>query len=292
MLGLTHALVVPSAGAGLFAGTAAIIRLNERDTVVKANAGLVVALGAKGQEIAGGSKAAALAQLRESFEDARDYRANKASFNAGNRRDYPLSRHDLEAIIPVLDRKIPLIVQVERAADIERVIEFANSNRIRLIISGAEEGWRVADKLAANKIPVIMDPILNLPASYDSLGARLDNAKLLNEAGVTLIFTGMSWHNTHNAYLVRQSAGNAVANGLPYQVALAAVTVNPAKIFGLTDIGDLAVGSPANLVLWSGDPFEPSTIVEKVWMAGIEQPLVSRATRLRDRYFSRLQQPN
>lgn len=288
MLGLTHALVTPSAQAGLFAGTAAIIKLSETGTVVKSAAGMVVQLGAAGSEIAGGSRAAAMAQLREAFEDARDYRANKASYNSGQRRAYRLSRHDLEALLPVLDRKLPLIVYVDRAADIRRVIDFAKANKIRIILAGVEEGWRVAEQIAAQQIAVIIDPINNLPSSYETLGSRLDNAKILHDAGVTLLFTGMSWHSTHNAYLVRQSAGNAVANGLPYAAALAAVTTNPAKVFGISGVGDIKVGAAANLVLWSGDPFEPSTTVEKLIMDGRDQPLVSRATRLRERYFSQL----
>lgn len=289
MLGLSHALVQPDSDAGLFAGTAAIIQLTETDTIVVNAAAMVVKLGAQGKSIAGGSRAAAMAQLREAFEDARDYRANRDSFNRGNRRDYQLSRHDLAALIPVLQRRIPLLVHVDRAVDIVRVVEFANNNNLKLIIAGAEEGWRVANVLAKNKVPVIIDPIANLPSSYDTLGARLDNAKLLDDAGVTLLFTGMSWHNTHNAYLVRQSAGNAVANGLSYQTAIQALTSNPAKVFGLKNLGEVKRGAEANLVLWSADPLEPSTVVEKVLIKGVDQPLISRATRLRDRYFSRLQ---
>lgn len=289
MLGLTHALVQPDSDAGLFAGSAAIISLGaEAETIKVANAGMVLKLGSQGKDISGGSRAVTMALLREAFEDARDYRANKDGFNRGARRDYQLSRHDLEALIPVLQRRVPLIVHVERAVDIERTIDLANNYNLRLIIVGAEEGWRVAGKLAENKVPVIMDPIANLPTSYDTLGARLDNARILDEAGVTLLFTGMGWHNTHNAYLVRQSAGNAVANGLPYQSAIKAMTSNPAKVFGLKGLGEVSEGADANLVIWSGDPLEPATIAEKVLIDGIDQPLQSRATRLRDRYFSRL----
>jgi len=290
MLGLSHALVQPDSDGGLFAGTATIIQMSAQDTVQVSAAGMVVKLGSTGQKFAGGSRAAAMALLREAIEDARDYRANKDSFNRGARREYQLSRHDLEALVPVIQGRIPLIVHVDRAVDIERTIEFAKRNKLKLIIAGAEEGWRVAESLAKNNVPVIMDPISNLPTSYDHLGARLDNAKLLDDAGVTLLFTGMSWHNTHNAYLVRQSAGNAVANGLSYQTALAAMTTNPAKVFGLKGLGSIAEGNQANVVIWSADPLEPSTIVEKVFLNGVDQPLVSRATRLRDRYFSRLKQ--
>lgn len=287
MLGLTHALVQPAAKVGLFAGTAAIIQLSETDTVRVSNAAMVMKLGPHGKNVAGGSRAAAMAQLREAVEDTRDYANNKDSYNRGNRRDYALSRHDLQALVPVVTGRMPLIVHVDRAVDIERIIDFTKSKNIRLIIAGAAEGWRVAKKLADNKIPVIIDPINNLPSSYDTLGSRLDNAKILDEAGVTILLTGMSWHNTHNAYLVRQSAGNAVANGLSYATAIKSMTSTPAKVFGLKDMGEVKAGSYANLVLWSGDPLETSTIVEKVLINGVDQPLVSRATRLRDRYFGK-----
>ncbi|MFT5612015.1 MAG: imidazolonepropionase-like amidohydrolase, partial [Polaribacter sp.] len=177
MLGLTHAVVQPNSKGGLFAGTAAIIKLTDRDTVQQTSVAMVVKLGSHGQRLAGGSRAAAMAMLREAFEDARDYRDNRDSFNKGARRDYPLSRHDLAALIPVLEGRMPLIVHVDRAVDIERVIDFATNNKLNLIIASADEGWRVAEKLAANKVPVIIDPMSNLPSSYDSLGARLDNAK-------------------------------------------------------------------------------------------------------------------
>ena len=285
MLGLTHAVVQPNSKGGLFAGTAAIIKLTDRDTVQQTSAAMVVKLGSQGQRLAGGSRAAAMAMLREAFEDARDYRDNRDSFNRGARRDYPLSRHDLEALIPVLEGRMPLIVHVDRAVDIERVIDFAALNKVKLIIASADEGWRVAEKIAANKVPVIIDPMSNLPSSYDSLGARLDNAKLLNDAGVTLLFTG---GGSHKAQLVRQSAGNAVANGLPYNAAIKAMTSNPAQVFGMDNMGNISEGSIANVVIWSGDPLEQSTSVESVFIEGVDQPLVSRNTRLRDRYFSRL----
>jgi len=288
MLGLTHALVVPNSEGGLFAGIASIIRLTDTDAVLKSEAAMVVTLGAQGKMLAGGSRAAAIALLREAFEDARDYRANKATFDTGNRREYQLSRRDLDALEPVLDGRLPLLVYVDRAIDIERVVKLAKQFDLKLIIAGAIEGWRVAQLLADNNVPVIIDPIMNLPTSYDTLGARLDNAKRLDEAGVTLLLTGMSWHNTHNAYLVRQSAGNAVANGLAYSAAIEALTINPAKVFDLDGIGKIAEGAKANLVLWSADPLEPSARAELVIIDGVDYPLQSRATRLRDRYYLKL----
>ena len=284
-LGITHSLIQPSSGKGLFAGTAAVVKLSDSDNVVVEKAAMVVSLGQAGSKLAGGSRAAAMSLLREAIEDARDYLKNKDSYQRGNRRAYSLSRHDLEALVPVVQRRLPLLVRVERASDIERILQFAKNQKITLILSGVAEGWRVADKIAEAKVPVIFDPINNLPSAYETLGSRLDNAKLLHEAGVRLMFTGMGWQNTHNAYLVRQSAGNAVANGLPYHVAIQAITSNPAQIFGLPGYGEIMVGADATLVLWSGDPLEVMSNPDLVLIEGKEYSLQSRATRLRDRYY-------
>lgn len=288
MYGITHSLVQPLSDAGLFAGTAAVVNLGDSDNIEVTSAAMVVTLGEYGSEVAGGSRAAAMAQLREAIEDARDYARNKDGFNRGSRRDYQLSRHDLEALVPVVQRRLPLLVYVDRASDIERVLKFAKDYKLTLILAGVSEGWRVADKIAAANVPVIFDPINNLPSSYETLGARLDNAKLLNDAGVTMMFTGMGWQNSHNAYLVRQSAGNAVANGLPYEKAIQAITSNPAKIFGLPGYGEVKKGAKASLVLWSGDPLEMTSAPEIVLINGKNYALTSRSTRLRDRYLNRL----
>jgi len=289
-LGVSHSLIQPKNGAGLFAGNAAVVKLSESENIVIDKAAMVVSLGQAGSELAGGSRAAAMSLLREAIEDARDYINNKDSYNLGNRRDYSLSRHDLEALVPVVQRRQPLLVRVERASDIERVLSFAKQQKITLILSGVSEGWRVADQIAEAKVPVIFDPINNLPSSYETLGSRLDNANLLHQAGVKLMFTGMGFQNTHNAYLVRQSAGNAVANGLPYNVAIQAITTNPAQIFGLPGYGEIKVGADATLVLWSGDPLEVMSNPDLVLIDGQEYSLESRATRLRDRYYQRVSQ--
>lgn len=283
-LGVTHTLVQPSNGVGLFAGTAAIIKLVD-DAIVVEQAAMNVSLGEQGSALAGGSRAAAMGLLREAIEDARDYAKNRADFNRGSRRSYRMSRHDLEALVPVVQRRLPLLVRVERASEILKVLEFAQQQKVTLILSGVSEGWRVAAQIAKAEVPVILDPINNLPVSYETLGARLDNAALLNEAGVTLMFTGMGWQNTHNAHLVRQSAGNAVANGLPYAVAIKALTENPAKILGIPDFGSIKIGAKTSLVVWSGDPLEVTSQPEAVVVDGQLQSLVSRSTRLRDRYY-------
>ena len=289
--GLTHALVMPKSSGGIFAGQAAVIHLGPSgNTVVNDSVAVVVELGEAGAKHAGGSRAAALAMLREALDDALDYRQNKAEVLAGNRRSYALSLHDLEALQPVITGDKPLIVKIHRASDIEAVLALANSYGLKLILSGASEGWRVADKLAAAEVPVIMCPTQNLPRSYESLGSRLDNAALLHAAGVSVLFMSTSYDQTHNAYLVRQSAGNAAANGMDKSAAIAAMTSNPARVFKMHNAGDIAVGNEANLVLWGGDPLELTSEAELVLIKGQRIPMVSRSTQLRDRYFQKLQE--
>jgi len=176
-----------------------------------------------------------------------------------------------------------VVFGADRAGDILQVLAFAAENGLDAVISGGAEAWQVADRLAEAGVPVLLNPMLNLPGNFDQLGARLDNAALPNEAGVTIAFTGAG---THHARKQRQAAGNAVAHGLPWQAALAALTVNPARIFGLEDgAGALRPGSPADLVVWSGDPLEVTSAADQVIVGGRLVPMVSRQTLLRDRYL-------
>lgn len=140
----------------------------------------------------------------------------------------------------------------------------------------------VAETLAKADVPVLLNPLQNLPSSFDALGSRLDNAAILHAAGVTIAFSGAG---SHNARKLRQMAGNAVTHGLPHDAALAALTRNPAEIFGVEDHqGSIEKGRPANLVLWSADPLEVTTLAERVVINGIDIPMTSRQTELRDRY--------
>lgn len=177
------------------------------------------------------------------------------------------------------------VFDVNGAADILQVLRFSTQHGLRPVISGGAEAWMVADRLAESGVPVVLDPLGNLPASFDQVGARMDNAALLYAAGVTIAFGGAG---VHNARKLRQAAGNAVAHGLPYEAALAALTVNPAMIFELGPLhGTLEEGSRGDLVVWSGDPLEVTSVAEQVVIEGRSIPMVSRQTLLRDRYLER-----
>ena len=178
-----------------------------------------------------------------------------------------------------------VLFDVERASDILQVLAFSAENNLNAVISGGTEAWMVADQLAESGVPVLLDPLMNLPVSFDQLGARLDNAAILYDAGVTIAFTAEG-DSPHNARKLRQAAGIAVANGLPHEAALAGLTVNPASIFSLpAGYGTITPNTAANLVIWSGDPLEVTAIADQVVLNGKLIPMVSRQTLLRDRYL-------
>jgi imidazolonepropionase-like amidohydrolase len=175
------------------------------------------------------------------------------------------------------------VFNVDRASDILETIRFAEKYGFDLIVSGGREAWMVARELAAAKVPVLLDPLANLPSNFDSLGSRLDNAAILQAAGVVVAINGGA---SHNARTQRQMAGNAVSYGLPHEAGIAALTINPAQIFGVSDQqGSIKNDMPANLVLWSGDPLEVTSAAEIVVINGKLIPMESRQTKLRDRYL-------
>ena len=285
--GVTRTLVTPYPGHDLFAGQATIFSLSgEHTPILKRTAAIYAQFGEQGAALAGGSRAAALMQLNKALDDAREFAEHREAIRRGEWRELSLPADDLEALLDLVDGEIPLIVGVERASDIVSLLRFAKRQEIRLVIAGGAEAWMVAAQLAEAKVPVILDPMDNIPGSFQSLGQRADNAALLHKAGVEVIFTGPGFQSSHNAYLVRQAAGNAVANGMPYDAALKAFTLTPARVFGgATEYGRIAPGLQAELVIWDGDPLEVTSEPVQVIIGGKAVAMVSRATRLRDRYM-------
>lgn len=177
------------------------------------------------------------------------------------------------------------VFHAHRASDILQVLDFAAEHGFNPVISGASEAWKVADRLAQAGVPVLIDPLINLPYDFDQLGARLDAPALLAAAGVSFGF--ITGDPTHNARALRYGAGVAVAHGLPWQAALAAITINPARMLGVDhQTGTIEVHQRANIVIWSGDPLEATTVADLVIINGKPDPMVSRQTLLRDRYFA------
>lgn len=269
---------------GLFAGQAAVIHLARgTDILVRPNVAMVAPFGEAGAQVAGGARGAEYVLFKETLDEVRLYAANRQAYQRADLRDLSLSRADLEALIPVVEGRMPVIVTVNRAADILQVLRLAEEENIRVILDGAVEGWLVADRIAAARVPVLLNPLDNLPDNFERRAARQENAARLHAAGVVIAIKGNEG-STHRARDVRYNAGNAVANGLPYEAAIAAITVNPARIFGQDGFGALAAGQAADVVIWSGDPLEPLSQPEAVFIAGAEQPLQARNLELRDRY--------
>jgi imidazolonepropionase-like amidohydrolase len=282
-LGMTTAATLPAGG--LIAGQGAVIDLwgdAPADMIVAPRAAMRADYDESATGVTGGTRGGAALRLREVLEDARFWAANRAAFNRGESRELAQSRLDLEALQPVLAGTMPLVVEVQRASDILAVLAIAREFGLRVVILGGAEAWMVADELARARVPVILKPLTNAPASFERLGARFDNAALLHAAGVGVAFTTFE---NHRAFSVLQEAGNAVRYGLPWDAALRAVTLTPAEIYGVEGLtGSIEPGKAANLVVWSDDPFEVSGRAETVVIRGRVVPEWSRQRELFERY--------
>jgi hypothetical protein len=280
-------MLAPSAEAGgkgvggtIIAGQGSIAHLD--GSLVPTARALFVDIGGDASTLSGGSRAAQFMLLQQAFTEVR----SPKSLLPGDAR--LLTPGGRQALTTYLDGSAPIVFDVDRASDIRRVIDFAQRHKVRVAIKGASEAWRVAPELAMARIPVILNPLDNLPASFDAVGATLENAARLSSAGVKIAFS-FDDPQPHNIRKLRQAAGNAVAHGLPWEAALAALTRNPAEIFGVTAAnGTLERGHPADLVLWSGDPLEVTTLADRVFIQGEAQDMRSRQTELRDRYLRKL----
>ncbi|MDX3908470.1 MAG: amidohydrolase family protein [Sphingobium sp.] len=291
--GVTRAVVVPSAGASIFAGQGAIIDLGaDMNAITQARAFQYVELGEAGADKAGGSRAAAQLMFRTLLGEAQDYARNPAAYD-GRSKDNLLLRADAKALVPVVQGKVPLLVHVERSADILSVIalreEFA---ALKIVLVGASEGWRVAPQIAAARIPVIAAGLTDLPSSFEKLAATQSNVGRMMEAGV-LVALGLTEGN--DAVQLRwamQQAGNMVAlqkipgaTGLSWGQAFRTITSAPAEALGVGDrLGSLRAGRVGDVVIWDGDPLELSSAATAVFIDGKQQPLENRQTKLRDRY--------
>lgn len=284
--GLTRAMVIPvSSATPPFNGLGAVLRLSEGAEILDLPQAAVVAeVGGMAAPKSGGSRSAQWMSIRSALDAARRSSASKGS--ADTDKSALLSASNVSALLPVLHRKIPLVIIAYRESDLRQAVALADDYGIRIVIIGADEGWRVADLLASHKIPVVLDPYASTPATYDQIGARLDNAALLDRAGVIISFKAAFVHVSHNAGIaIREGAGVAVANGLPWSHALKALTTNPAETWGIAGhYGTLQLGKDADLVMWDGDPLEPSSAPAMVLVRGKQVSLETRQTDLEKRY--------
>jgi imidazolonepropionase-like amidohydrolase len=204
-------------------------------------------------------------------------------------KNMELHPRDLKALYKLVNDDLPLIIKANRASDLLKLIKLKETYDLNLIIMGAQEAGLVASNIAKSKIPLIINPINNIPGSFDELGANIELAGKLEDLGITLMFNAPRDHNYH---LIRQGAGVAVANGMSYAGALKAITLSPVEVFNLGNRGEIASGKIADLIIWDADPLEPSSMPEKVFINGKDIDLTSRMSRLTERYTKNKEKPN
>jgi len=274
--GVTSAIVAPRGG--LVAGQATFVSLAGTQAPLRTVA-MQAALGPGANAMS--SRGYAVERLRELLDDVDAYRKNRGGFERNQARRLVANRLDLEALIPVLERRTLLVISASSEVDIRAALAIAAERKLAIAIADGAEAWRVATELAAAKVPVLIDPTANLPGSIGATDVRDDAPAILAKAGVTLAISTLG--SASMVRTLRQLAGVAVANGLPWSAGLAAITTAPAKVFGV-DRGTLARGAVADVVVWTGDPLELASRAETVIVGGVVQSLASHQTRLRDRY--------
>jgi imidazolonepropionase-like amidohydrolase len=300
--GITSALTAPRGG--LIAGQSAIVNLDgwtAREMILKSPVAMHINWpgGGGGRGFGGefGGQQRSATELRReqdrqieslkkilrdaaAYGDAKDARAKDPSL--------PKQNVDLklEALIPVVRGQMPVVINANLERDIKSAIAFVGEMKLKAIISGGAEAYRVADQLKAKNIPVIVGPVLRMPAREDDpYDAAFANAGLLSKAGVKIAFqTNDSAYSRNLPY----HAGMAAAFGLPKEEALKAVTIYPAEIFGIADrVGSIEQGKIANLIVTDGDPLEIRTQIKHVFINGRDIPLTSRHTELYEKYKAR-----
>jgi imidazolonepropionase-like amidohydrolase len=286
--GITTVMVAPSRG-NLIGGRAAVIDLNGETVASMLVKGPVVMVAELGE--GGEARAETFAHLRDVLSDAKVYGLRKAAYDNGAIRALAASREDLEALAPVVAGTMPIIISANRASDIRAALGIAKQFGLKLVIEGGAEAWEAAKDLAAAHVPVMAGAMNNIPGSFSTLGHRQENLALLKAAGVQVIIVGDGGglgEDNYNARNVRYEAGNAVAYGMTWDDALKAVTLAPAEVLGVSDrVGSLQMGKEADVVVWSGDPFEFATVAEHVYVRGVENLERTRQDELTDRYKSK-----
>lgn len=226
-----------------------------------------------------------LAKLKDVFAEARGYgKARAAEGKTG------VPRHDfdprLEALLPVIDGKIPVLVIADRLAQIRAALAWAKDENVNIVIGGGRDAWRAATELAAAGVPVVLDPVIGLPTRTDEpYDAPYAAAGILSKAGVRVAITEGDSQFARN---LAHHASVATAYGMPRDKALAAITLEPARILGIADrVGSLEPGKDATLFVSSGDVLDFRHVVEAAWIDGRQLDLSDKHKRLYERYRNR-----
>ena len=298
--GITAALVAPTGG--FISGQSALIKLDgwtEREMAIKVAAAMQIEFpairGARGGFGGGGGRGGGapiagapqlIAELKELFARARAYEKRKAYAAKTPSAALPDFDETSEFLLPVVKGELPVMFSVHADRDIKAVLQLAKDEKLKAILYGAEQGWKVADDIKDAGVPVIISQLYAMPPVWDDGYDQLyRNPLLLSKAGVKIAFASSS---ATEAKDLPYHAAKAAAFGLDKREALKAVTLYPAQIFGVDGkMGSLEKGKAANIVLADDDILEPRTNIKKVYIDGRETDLSNRYTELLEKFKKR-----
>jgi len=233
------------------------------------------------------------AQLRQAFLDAQDYKQKLADYEkkkseaTGDDKDKkaptpPKRDLKLEALLPYVDGKRPIVLAAQEGSDLETAVALAREFNLKFVLNHISHSQKILDYVVSLKAPVIVGPIYEDPKPEERYDAVYRLPAMLQQRGVKIVFASYDAHNVRN---LPYAAGYATAFGLPHDEALKAITLNAAEVWGVADqLGSLDAGKTANVVVASGDPLDVKTDVKQVFIAGREIPMTNRQTMLRDQY--------
>ena len=285
--GVTSSISTPGYSSQIFKGMGSFYLLDgDIDITGNADVAMYARLGA-----IGGSRAETIQIMESMFELAlnKDELESEELLGTTFASSMDMQLQDIQALSRVVNREIPLVLEVNRAIDILQALRLKNDYDLELVLMSVEEAPLVLDQILASGVSVIIDPMDNIPDSFDELASNIKLGGILSNAGIKVMF---STQRSHNYHLMRQGAGNAVAHGMSYQAGISGMTSIVADVFNIQDRGSIKEGYFADMVIWSEDPLEPSAYPTTVIINGSEISLETRASRLTERYTDKRDIPS
>ena len=285
--GVTSSISTPGYSSQIFKGMGSFYLLDgDIDITGNADVAMYSRLGA-----VGGSRAETIQIMESMFELALNKDELELAELLGTTfaSSMDMQLQDIQALFRVVNREIPLVLEVNRAIDILQALRLKNDYDLELVLMSVEEAPLVLDQILASGVSVIIDPMDNIPDSFDELASNIKLGGILSNAGIKVMF---STQRSHNYHLMRQGAGNAVAHGMTYQAGISGMTSIVADVFNIQDRGSIKEGHFADIVIWSEDPLEPSAYPTTVIINGSEMSLETRASRLTERYTDKRDIPS
>ncbi len=285
--GVTSSISTPGYSSQIFKGMGSFYLLDgDIDITGNADVAMYARLGA-----IGGSRAETIQIMESMFELAlnKDELELEELLGTTFASSMDMQIQDIQALSRVVNREIPLVLEVNRAIDILQALRLKNDYDLELVLMSVEEAPLVLDQILASGVSVIIDPMDNIPDSFDELASNIKLGGILSNAGIKVMF---STQRSHNYHLMRQGAGNAVAHGMTYQAGISGMTSIVADVFNIQDRGSIKEGYFADIVIWSEDPLEPSAYPTTVIINGSEISLETRASRLTERYTDKRDIPS